>query len=431
MTTFQSLGLSTPILRGVVEAGYTTPTPIQAAAIPLALSGADLTGCAQTGTGKTAAFVLPLLDRLAQRPSQAKRRPVRALVVAPTRELALQVEVAARAYGKHTGLRTTAVFGGVGMGGQISAFRRGIDLVSATPGRLLDHLDRGNLDLSHVEVLVLDEADRMLDMGFVNDIRKIVARLPEERQTLLFSATMPRAIEELAASIQRRPERIEVGERRNPAASVTQYVYPVAQTQKMDLLFHVLETEAVENVLVFSRTKYRADRIAKKLGQRGIAAAAIHSNRSQNQRQRALADFKRGTVQVLVATDIAARGIDVDGISHVVNFDTPNQAEDYIHRIGRTGRAEATGDALTFVATDEEAYLRQIERHTGQRFERSTYADFSYDARAEPTAAPKKQGRSGKPSRQRGPGQGANRSRSSGSKPDGAGRPSSRKRGRR
>ncbi len=421
MTTFQSLGLSTPLLRGVVAAGYTTPTPIQAAAIPVALSGADLTGCAQTGTGKTAAFVLPLLDRLAQRPSQAKRRPVRALVIAPTRELALQVETAVCAYGTHTGLRSTAVYGGVGMGGQISAFRRGIDVVSATPGRLLDHLDRGNLDLSHVEVLVLDEADRMLDMGFVHDIRKIVARLPNERQTLLFSATMPPAIRDLAASIQHRPQLVEVGERRNPAASVAQYVYPVAQTQKMDLLFHVLRTEPVETVLVFSRTKHRADRIAKKLGQRGIAAAAIHSNRSQGQRQRALADFRRGDVQVLVATDIAARGIDVDGISHVVNFDTPSQAEDYIHRIGRTGRAEATGDALTFVAADEEAYLRQIERHTGQHFERSTYADFTYEAR-EATMPSAKSGR--KSSRGRGG------SRNGGyAKSKGSGRPSSRQRG--
>ncbi len=431
MTTFQSLGLSAPVLRGVVDAGYNMPTPIQTAAIPVALAGRDLTGCAQTGTGKTAAFVLPLLDRLAASPSPAKRRPVRALVVCPTRELALQVEAAVRTYGKYTGLRSVAVFGGVGMGPQLQAFQRGVDIVSATPGRLLDHLGRGTLDLSRVEVLVLDEADRMFDMGFINDIRKIVAKLPNNRQTLLFSATMPPAIRELASSIQRQPEMVEVGQRRNPAASVTQYVYPVAQTQKMDLLLHVLRTEPVENVLVFSRTKHRANRITKKLEQRGIAAAAIHSNRSQNQRQRALADFKRGDVQVLVATDIAARGIDVDGISHVVNFDTPNQAEDYIHRIGRTGRADATGDALTFVSADEEDYLRQIEKHTGRRFERSTYADFSYDTSAEPMAPPKTQGRSGN-GRGSGPSRGQSASRNGGrSKSQGTGPSKSRNRGRR
>jgi ATP-dependent RNA helicase RhlE len=421
MTRFHSLGLADSLLRGVVDAGYTTPTPIQAAAIPPALAGRDLTGCAQTGTGKTAAFVLPMLDRLAANPSQAKRRPVRALVVTPTRELALQVEAAVRTYGKHTGLRSVAVFGGVGMGPQLQAFQRGVDIVSATPGRLLDHLGRGTLDLSRVEVLVLDEADRMFDMGFINDVRKIVAKLPRERQTLLFSATMPQAIQDLAASIQRRPEFVEVGQRRNPAESVTQYIYPVAQTQKMDLLLHVLRTESVENVLVFSRTKHRANRITKKLAQRGFAAAAIHSNRSQNQRQRALADFKRGDVQVLVATDIAARGIDVDGISHVVNFDTPNMAEDYIHRIGRTGRADATGDALTFVSADEEDYLRNIEKHTGRRFERSTYADFDYTARgeAEPTQTRSSNGRGGS-------------SRSGGrSKSQGSGRPKSQRRRRR
>jgi ATP-dependent RNA helicase RhlE len=416
MNTFQSLGLSGQVLRGVVDAGYTTPTPIQTAAIPVALAGRDITGTAQTGTGKTASFVLPMLHRLASRPSGEKRRPVRALVVAPTRELALQVEAAVRTYGKYTGLRSAAVFGGVGMGPQLDAFQRGIDIVSATPGRLLDHLGRGSLDLSQVEVLVLDEADRMFDMGFINDIRKIVTRLPKQRQTLLFSATMPPAIQQLAASIQQRPETVEVGQRRNPATSVTQYIYPVAETQKMDLLLHVLKTEAIENVLVFSRTKHRANRITKKLEQRGIAAAAIHSNRSQNQRQRALEDFKRGTVQVLVATDIAARGIDVDGISHVVNFDTPNQAEDYIHRIGRTGRADATGDAITFVSASEEDYLRQIEKHTGRRFERSTYDAFSYDTAPEvPAPKPASGGasRGQRPARSQGRPQGGRRASAS------------------
>jgi ATP-dependent RNA helicase RhlE len=404
--TFQSLGLSERVLRGVADAGYTSPTPIQVAAIPGALAGKDVTGTAQTGTGKTAAFVLPMLDRLAAQPATGRKRPVRALVVAPTRELALQVEEAVRTYGKYTDLRSAAVYGGVGMGPQLQAFRRGVDIVSATPGRLLDHVGSGALDLSEVEVLVLDEADRMFDMGFINDVRKIVAKTPSSRQTLLFSATMPAAIQQLAASIQRQPVSVEVGQRRNPAASVTQYFYPVAQTQKMDLLLHVLEKEATENVLVFSRTKHRANRITRKLEQQGFAVAAIHSNRSQNQRQRALEDFKNGDVQVLVATDIAARGIDVDGISHVVNFDTPNMAEDYIHRIGRTGRADAIGDAITFVSADEEAYFRNIEKHTGRRFERSEYSGFDYDRTPEPVATKTPGGGGGSNGRSRQPARG-------------------------
>jgi ATP-dependent RNA helicase RhlE len=376
-TTFKALGLADSLLRAVLDAGYTSPTPIQTLAIPPALTGRDLIGVAQTGTGKTAAFVLPMLQRLAATRAKEGRRPVRALVVAPTRELALQVEEAVRTYGRHTGLRSAAVFGGVSAEPQLKAFRQGVDLVIATPGRLLDHVNGRALDLSKVEILVLDEADRMFDMGFLPDVKRIVAAVPKDRQTLLFSATMPPPIQALAASIQRRPETVEVGERRNPAKSVTQHVYPVEQGDKMDLLLHVLRTEPVENVLVFSRTKHRADRITKKLNQQGVTALALHSNRSQNQRQRALAAFREGEVQVLVATDIAARGIDVDGISHVINFDTPNVAEDYIHRIGRTGRAQATGDALTFFSQDEEAYLRDIERHTGQRFERRPYPGFT------------------------------------------------------
>ncbi len=398
LTTFQQLGLSEPLIRAVVASGYTTPTPIQAQAIPVALAGGDLTGCAQTGTGKTAAFTLPILDRLARTPAPAgRRRPVRALVVTPTRELALQVEESVRTYGKFTGLTSAAVFGGVGMGPQLDAFRRGVDLVIATPGRLLDHLARKSLDLSKVEVLVLDEADRMFDMGFINDVRKIVSYVPARRQTLLFSATMPPPIQALAAGIQTRPAFVEVGERRNPAATVTQRMVTVATEAKMDLLLHVLAAEPVESVLVFSRTKHRADRIMKKLVQRGITATALHSNRSQGQRQRALAGFKSGEFQVMVATDIAARGIDVNGISHVINFDTPNVPEDYIHRIGRTGRAQATGDAITFVSRDEEGDLREIERHTGRRFERAAYPGFVYmpDPNApapQPPAAPRGRG---------------------------------------
>lgn len=406
-TTFESLGLSGKILRGVSEAGYTTPTPVQAATVPVAIEGKDLTGCAQTGTGKTAAFVLPLLHRLATSSAGKKgtsktRRPVRGLVITPTRELASQVDQSARTYGRFTGLRSIAIFGGVSMDPQYRAFHRGVDIVIATPGRLLDHINRGSIDLSRVEMLILDEADRMFDMGFINDIRKIVAAVPQERQTLLFSATMPKAVAELAQSIQTNPEFIEVGKRRNPADTVTQHIYPVAQSKKMDLLLHILQSEDTESVLVFSRTKHRADRIAQRLEQRKISAQAIHSNRTQNQRQRTLAGFKRGDFQVLVATDIAARGIDVDGISHVINFDTPNQAEDYIHRIGRTGRADTTGDALTFVSSDEESYLRSIERFTGKRFERKNYPGFSG---GEERRAPRREdeGRPERPRKPKGP----------------------------
>lgn len=381
MKTFKSLGLAEALVRALVETGYSSPTPIQAEAIPIAIGGEDLTGCAQTGTGKTAAFVLPTLHRLVQslnNKNRKKWRPVRALVVAPTRELALQVEQSVKKYGKFSGLRSVSVFGGVGYGPQIQAFRRGVDVVIATPGRLLDHINSGKLDLSQVEVLVLDEADRMFDMGFVNDIKKIVKAIPKRRQTLLFSATMPPAIQKLAASIQYQPQLVEVGERTNPAETVTQRFYRVSNPEKTDLLLHILYTEEVENVLVFSRTKHRANKLSKKLAQKGITAAPIHSDRSQNQRLRALADFKKGKVQVLVATDIAARGIDVDGISHVINFDTPYQPEDYIHRIGRTGRAEATGEAVTFIASEEIQYARRIEKLTGQKLSRELYPGFEH-----------------------------------------------------
>ncbi len=377
MTTFKTLGLSENILRGVFAAGYDTPTPIQAAAIPIASSGQDLIGCAQTGTGKTAGFVLPLLHRLSMGRRPRGRREVRALVLAPTRELAIQVEDAVRTYGKHVSLYSTTIYGGVGMGPQIKALRRGVDIVVATPGRLLDHMDRGNVDLSQVEILVLDEADRMLDMGFIRDMRKIIAEIPRRRQTLLFSATMPQEVQTFARDIMARDaEFIEIGERRNPAKTVVQHACGVDHHQKMDLLLHVLENEPVENVLVFSRTKHRADRITKRLSKKGFAATALHSNKSQNQRQRALEGFKRGRFQIMVATDIAARGIDVDTISHVINYDTPSEAESYIHRIGRTGRAQTSGDAITFVTHDEKKYLRNIERHTGQLLQRKTYDDF-------------------------------------------------------
>lgn len=389
--SFNSLGLSPNLLKSVSAAGYSKPTPIQSQAIPVALAGRDIIGCAQTGTGKTAAFVLPMLDRLSRHGASSHSRSPRALVVTPTRELALQVEESVRTYGRFASLFSQTIYGGVNIDQQIKRLRRGVDIVVATPGRLLDHMNRGTIDLSRIEVLVLDEADRMFDMGFINDIRKIVAEVPRKRHTMLFSATMPGAIRDLANSILTSPEMITVGETRNPAETVTQQVCAVVKERKMDLLLHVLETEPVSNVIVFSRTKRGADRIMKKLGQRGFAATVMHSNRSQGQRQRALAGLKNGQYNILVATDIAARGIDVDGVSHVINYDTPNQAEDYIHRIGRTGRAEMTGDALTFVAHDEEAYLRDIERHTGKRLTRKIYDGFELtheDRKAQSHAAP-------------------------------------------
>jgi ATP-dependent RNA helicase RhlE len=380
--SFKTLGLAPELLRGIEAAGYTTPTPIQERAIPIALAGGDIVGCAQTGTGKTASFVLPLLDRLMKSHSAPPTRGrVRALVLTPTRELALQVDDSVRVYGKFTRLRSHAIYGGVGYEPQINALRRGLDIAICTPGRLIDLLNRRAIDLSEVEVLVLDEADRMFDMGFINDVKKIVAKIPDDRQTLLFSATMSPPILELANRIQRNPVSIEVGSRSNPAESVAQHFYPVSKELKMELLLHIMESEAMESVLIFSRTKHGADRIAQRLERKGINAAALHSDRTQNQRQRALDGFKRGDFNVLVATDIAARGIDINGISHVINFDTPASPEDYIHRIGRTGRASMTGDAITFVTHSEEAQLKRVERHVGRRFERKSYPGFSYARR--------------------------------------------------
>ena len=387
--TFDSFGFAPSVLRGVQDAGYTTPTPVQAAALPSALKGIDVVGVAQTGTGKTAAFVLPILDYLVKEPSTGKRRPVRALVVAPTRELAIQVTEAAAKYGTHTKLRVATIYGGVGKGKQRTALRNGVDVVVATPGRLLDFLGEGALDLGFVDILVLDEADRMFDMGFVKDVRRIVAAVPQERQTMLFSATMPPPIQDLAKSILYKPETIEVGERRDPAATVTQRAIRVAEAEKQALLHHLIETEDVDRMIVFSRTKYRADRIRKKLDRAGHSAIAIHSNRSQGQRQRALKGFEAGDYQIMVATDIAARGIDVPGVSHVVNFDTPNVPEDYIHRIGRTGRAEATGDAISFVSAAESDHLRAIEKHTGREIEQVEVDGFDAPKMAEALQNPK------------------------------------------
>ncbi len=385
--SFSKLGLNDQLVQGILATGYTAPTIIQSRAIPAAVAGKDVIGCAQTGTGKTAAFVLPILNRLGADP-HAKHHTLRALVLTPTRELAQQVEESVTAYGRFMSLQSMAVFGGVNIQNQLKRLRRGVDIVIATPGRLLDHLERRSIDLSTIEVLVLDEADRMFDMGFIQDVRKIISKIPANRQTMMFSATMSKEVRALTASIQKHPEFIEVGEQRKPVETVTQHFYSIHQELKIDLLIHILETTQMESVLVFSRTKHGADKISHRLERKGIKSIAIHSNRTQAQRQRALAGFKHGDYKVLVATDIAARGIDVEGISHVVNFDTPTFAEDYIHRIGRTGRATSKGDALTFVSRSEGEYLRKIEYFVGKRFELKKYPGFDDTKKRTPETHP-------------------------------------------
>ncbi|CAN5146869.1 ATP-dependent RNA helicase RhlE [soil metagenome] len=382
---FNSLGLDGHITKAIKEAGYTEPTPIQSAAIPEVLAGRDVIGIAQTGTGKTAAFVLPIIHHLAQRiGADTHGRGMRALVVAPTRELVVQIEENVRAYAKHLPLRMATIFGGVSERPQIDALRNGVDLVVATPGRLIDLMQQRRVNFSSLEFLVLDEADRMLDMGFLPPIRQIVRSLPQKRQTLMFSATLSREIEALTHEFQRSPKVIEIGRRANPAETVTQFVYEVGQHQKPALLLHLLADPQFDTVLVFTRTKHGADRIAKKLEGAGIKTGTIHSNRSQNQRLRALKDFKSGAVRVLVATDIAARGIDVDGISHVVNYDFPMHSEDYVHRIGRTGRAHAVGDAISFITPEDHAGLRSLERFIGRGIVRKRAEGFDYGAAAPP-----------------------------------------------
>ena len=380
--SFSTLGLGPKLLQSITDLGYAAPTPIQSAAIPHLLEGSDLIGIAQTGTGKTAAFVLPMLERLS-RTNQPNRNP-RALIVAPTRELALQIDENVRLLGKHLKVRCATIFGGVGERPQIDAVRRGVDIVVATPGRLLDLMSSGHVSLRGVEIAVLDEADRMLDMGFLPQIRKVVAALPKERQTLLFSATLSKDIEKVTAEFLRNPKTVEIGRRANPADTVAQFLYPVSKSRKIDLLIHLLSDETLDTVLVFSRTKHGADKIARKLQSANIAAATIHSNRSQSQRVAALDAFKKGHCRVLVATDIASRGIDVEGISHVINFDFPMHPEDYVHRIGRTGRAEAIGDAISFVTPDDESSVRDLEKMTHKRVERKTVKGFDYTERAAP-----------------------------------------------
>jgi ATP-dependent RNA helicase RhlE len=384
--SFSTLGLGPKLLQSIADAGYTTPTPIQTAAIPRVLTGRDLIGIAQTGTGKTAAFVLPLLERIMSKPQS---KSPRALIVAPTRELALQIDENVRMLGRHHGVRCATIFGGVAESPQKQALRNGVDIIVATPGRLLDLMGSRHVDLSRVEIAILDEADRMLDMGFLPQIRRVVNALPKQRQTMLFSATLSSDIEKITGEFLRNPETVEIGRRANPAETVAQFLYPVPKSRKVDLLIHLLRDQSLDSVLVFSRTKHGADKIVRKLKAANIAAAALHSNRSQSQRVAALDSFKDGRARVLVATDIASRGIDVEGISHVVNFDFPMHAEDYVHRIGRTGRAEAVGDAISFVTPDDEQYVRNLEKMTRKTVERKRIQGFDYSESAAPAHQPR------------------------------------------
>ncbi|MBX6332337.1 MAG: DEAD/DEAH box helicase [Gemmatimonadaceae bacterium] len=372
-TTFEALGLAPALLEAVRDAGYAHPTPIQAQAIPLVLKGRDVIGLAQTGTGKTAAFTLPIIHRLLGGP-----RRLRALVLTPTRELTAQVKESFAGYARHTELRVVDVFGGVALGPQEQALRRGVDVVIATPGRLIDHMERQNVVFDDLEVLVLDEADRMLDMGFAPQINRIVAEIPRYRQTLLFSATMPPEVEALARKYLRRPTVVQVGRRTEAASTVSHAVYPVPRERKGALLVELLKREGMDSVLVFTRTKHGADKVVRTLQREGIEALAMHADKTQAQRTEALEKFKRGEIRVLVATDIAQRGLDIAGISHVINYDVPGQPEDYVHRIGRTGRAAATGDAFTFMAPDEIAMVRLIERVLGQPIPRISVPGYDF-----------------------------------------------------
>jgi ATP-dependent RNA helicase RhlE len=387
---FKKIGLCDELVQGILATGYTAPTEIQAEAIPIVIAGKDMIGCAQTGTGKTAAFVLPILNRISA--ASKKKKKLRALVITPTRELALQIDESVKGYGRFTRIKSLAVYGGSPIDKQIRFIKTGVDVIAATPGRLIDLINRGVVDLSSVETLVLDEADRMLDMGFILDIKKIIAKTPKDRQTLLFSATMSKEVVTLTNAIQRNPKMIQIGVTNNPIDTITQHMYPVAREQKMELLLFMMNRQQMYSVLIFSRTKRGADKICRKLKQNDIKAEAIHSDRSMRQRLRALEGFKRGKYQVMVATDIAARGINVEGISHVFNYDVPGYAEDYVHRIGRTGRAEATGDAITFVGHDEIGDIRKIERFIDYTFKDEYYEGFEYDSRFSVANAPKGSG---------------------------------------
>ena len=387
--SFETLGLSADILRAVADLGYTDPTPIQLKAIPAVLQGGDLLAGAQTGTGKTAGFTLPILQMLSSRPRTATangKRTVRALVLAPTRELAAQVEESVTQYGKYLPLTSMTVFGGVSMVPQVRQLARGVDILVATPGRLLDHMQQKTIDLSGVEILVLDEADRMLDMGFIRDIRRVLAVLPAKRQNLLFSATFSDEIKQLADGLLNKPAMIEVARRNSTVEVIKQKIHPVDRDKKHPMLSYLIKSNNWTQVLVFTRTKHGANKLVEQLGADGIGALAIHGNKSQSARTRALSEFKDGTLQVLVATDIAARGIDIDQLPHVVNYDLPNIPEDYVHRIGRTGRAGAKGEAVSLVCVDEHEMLKDIEKLIKQTLPREVIPGFEPDlnARAQP-----------------------------------------------
>ncbi|MBL4789668.1 MAG: DEAD/DEAH box helicase [Kordiimonadaceae bacterium] len=369
MSKFADLGLRQSILRAVQEGGYETMTPIQSQAIPKILDGKDLIGVAQTGTGKTAAFSLPVLQLLLKGEGQRPRKGSRSLILAPTRELAIQIGENIRAYSKYLHFRMALIYGGTSAKPQIKAMAQGVDILIATPGRLIDLMEQGFVSLRNVEFLILDEADRMLDMGFIRDIQKIIKQLPAKRQTLFFSATMPGSVAKLANSILTNPVRVEVAPTATTAEKVTQYALMVPKARKRDLLVHVLKDQSIKRAIVFTRTKHGANRVMKHLDQQGIKASAIHGNKSQNARQKALGEFRAGEIRVLVATDVAARGIDVDGVTHVINFELPNEPENYVHRIGRTARAGATGISLSFCDHEERVYLRDIERTIRQDVE--------------------------------------------------------------
>jgi len=394
--SFDTLGLLAELLRAISEQGYTEPTPIQRKSIPIILECKDVLAGAQTGTGKTAGFTLPLLQRLCVNPVKSGRRPVRALVLTPTRELAAQVGDSVKTYGRHLPLQSAVIFGGVKINPQIEKLRRGVDILVATPGRLLDHVSQKTVDLSRVEILVLDEADRMLDMGFIHDIRKVLALLPDNssRQSLLFAATFSNEIKQLANRLLNRPEMIEVARCKTTAERIEQVVHPVDKRRKRELLSHMIGSRNWRQVLVFTRTKHGANRLAQQLDKDGLGAVAIHGNKSQGARTRALAEFKRGEVRVLVATDIAARGLDIDQLPHVVNYELPNVPEDYVHRIGRTGRAGNEGEAVSLVCVDEHKLLRDIERLLKREIPKVVLEGYEPDAsiRAEPI----QEGRNGK-----------------------------------
>jgi len=402
--SFDSLGLSAELLRAIREHGYTQATPIQSQAIPVILQGRDILAAAQTGTGKTAGFTLPMLQRLSQatqaNANSNSRRPVRALILTPTRELAAQVQESVVTYSKHLPLKSAVVFGGVSINPQISKLRKGVDILVATPGRLLDHVGQRTVDLSQVEILILDEADRMLDMGFIRDIRKLLALLPKQRQNLLFSATFSNEIKKLTQGLLHNPATIEVARENTTAERIEQVVHPVDRSRKRELLSWLIGSEEWRQVLVFTRTKHGANRLSEQLGTDGITAVAIHGNKSQGARTRALADFKSGAVRVLVATDIAARGLDINQLPYVVNFELPNIAEDYVHRIGRTGRAGNEGIAVSLVCVDELKLLKDIERLIKSDIRKDIKPGYEPDPaiRAEPIQNGRK-GSSGKPKR--------------------------------